>query len=225
MSTPADRIRNLVDAKKVSAEEGERLLRAMTPSSGARSSWLLLLNPFDRFGGERAAVAGLAISALSLGLARLGVHFDGALDVHLAPSANRVPLTLGASLLEQAAGWLVASLLFWAYARFTSSHVRFVDFLGVVGLSRVLLLGIALFLVLGPELPPDMATKTPTPALLAHVLVLAAVTLPLIGWFITLLYQGFKNASGLAGGRLVGGFIGVLLVSEIVSKLVLLLPH
>ena len=223
MSTPADRIRNLVDANKVSAEEGERLLRAMAPSSGARSPWLLLLNPFDRFGGERAAVAGLVVSALSLGLAHLGVHFDGALDVHLAPSANRV--TFGASLLEQAAGWLVASLLFWAYARSTSSHVRFVDFLGVVGLSRVLLVGIALFLVLGPGLPPDMPTKTVTPALLAHLLVIAAVTLPLLGWFITLLYQGFKNASGLAGGRLVGGFIGVLLVSEIASKLVLLLPH
>jgi hypothetical protein len=221
MTTPRDRIRNLVSAGKISAAEGERLHAALTPPSAARSPWFWLLNPFDRFGGGRAVAAGVAVSAISVGLERLGVHFDGFLDVHLASNADRVPVAFGSSMLHQAAGWLVPSLVFWAYARVASGHVRLVDFVGVVGLARAVLVLVALLgVALDPEVPSGAAPHF-TPALV--VLILG--TLPLLGWFVTLLYQGFKNASGLAGGKLVGGFIGVLFVSEVLSALVLHLPH
>jgi len=54
---------------------------------------------------------------------------------------------------------------------------------------------------------------------------IAAITLPLFGWLVALLYFGFKNASGLAGPKLVGGFIGLVVVSEVVTKVALMIPH
>ena len=83
MTTPADRIGNLVSSGKISAAEGERLLLAITPSARARSPWQAIFNPFERFGGERAAVVGVVVCALSLGVGRLGAHFNGFMDVHL----------------------------------------------------------------------------------------------------------------------------------------------
>ena len=62
-------------------------------------------------------------------------------------------------------------------------------------------------------MPPEV-----TPALLAVALV--AVVFGVAN--VTLLYFGFKNASGLTGVKLVGGFIGLLIGVEALSKVVLM---
>ena len=51
--------------------------------------------------------------------------------------------------------------------------------------------------------------------------VIVSVTLAALGWMITLLYRGFKHASGLAGAGVVAGFIGIAVASEVASKVVL----
>jgi len=48
---------------------------------------------------------------------------------------------------------------------------------------------------------------------------IAAIALGSVAWFITLLYQGFKNASGLQGPKLVGGFVAIVIVAETISKI------
>jgi hypothetical protein len=116
MTSPADRISHLVSTGKISAAEGERLQLALMAAPRKQSGWRLLFNPFDRFGGERAAVAGVVVSAASLALGRFGAHFDGFLDVHAAARGG-LAATFGTSLREQAVAWLVPSLLFWIYAR------------------------------------------------------------------------------------------------------------
>ena len=191
MTTPADRIGNLVSSGKISAAEGERLLLAITPSARARSPWQAIFNPFERFGGERAAVVGVVVCALSLGVGRLGAHFNGFMDVHLG-EGGEVP-TLGTSLLEQAASWLAPAILFWVYARFASSHGRLVDFVGFVGLSRALLVVVAFITVVLDPLPPTGKDPHITPA----IALLAITTVPLIAWFGTLLYTGFKRIADL----------------------------
>ncbi|WP_438018821.1 YIP1 family protein [Sorangium sp. So ce315] len=211
-STPDERVRALVRDNVIKPAEGERLLATMSPRP-ARSGWRLALDPFERFGGGVAAAAGLAVAALSVAITRLGVRFDGFLDVHATPAA--VPL--GTALLEQALAWPLPALLFWAYARLLRRRVRIIDFVGVTGLSRapLLLAGLALGL-LAPEAPVGAVPRL-TPGLAAF----AVAAMLCLVWFLALLYQAFKNASGLRGAALIAGFIGLVTASEILSKVAL----
>ena len=51
-------------------------------------------------------------------------------------------------------------------------------------------------------------------------LIAAFATLCLV-WSLTLLVRGFRNASGLRGATLIAGLIGLVLLSEILSKVAL----
>jgi hypothetical protein len=162
--TPVERVHRLVQAGTVAPEEGERLLSAMTREAVGSPAWILV-NPFDRFGGGVAAAIGAVVGALSVWVTRLGIRFDGFLDLHFA-HARVAPVRV--SLIEQLAGWVLPALLFWAYARAVARH-------------------------------------------------------SCVAWNITLLYQGFKNASGLRGPTLVGGLSAMVVVAEVASKIVLAL--
>ncbi len=210
--TPADRVRRLVETGTVAPEEGARLLAAMSEDP-RRSSLGVLLDPFERFGGGTAAIAGALVSIASLAVSRLGVRFDGFLDMHV----NRgVAPSMSVALLDQCAGWLLPALCFWAYARVFSRHVRFIDFLGMTGLARLPILVCALVTL--PLLPSGaLHVDKLDPALL----VIALFGLLFVVLNVTLLYKGFKNASGLTGTKLVGGFVALVVVVEALSKLLL----
>lgn len=211
--TPAERVRRLVEAGTVAPEEGERLLSAMS-NAPKRSALATLVNPFERFGGGVAVVLGAVVSALSVAVTRLGVRFDGFLDMHVQ---RAVVAPIHVSLLEQLAAWILPAMVFWAFARAFTKHARLVDFIGMVGLARLpVFLSALAGLALVPAVPVDPTSIKLTPGLL----VLAAVAIVLLAANITLLYQGFKNASGLTGPKLVGGFIALLFGAEALSKLV-----
>ncbi|MBN9161703.1 MAG: hypothetical protein BGO98_38880 [Myxococcales bacterium 68-20] len=211
--TPSERVRRLVESGSVAPDEGARLLAAMSEAP-ARSRLWLLVDPFERFGGGTAAITGALISVLGLAVSRLGVRFDGFLDLHVDRSA--VP-SLHVALCDQLVAWLLPAVCFWAYARLFTRHVRLVDFVGMTGLARLPTLVSALVLVPLMPAPLPMPPEV-TPALLAVALV--AVVFGVAN--VTLLYFGFKNASGLTGVKLVGGFIGLLIGVEALSKVVLM---
>lgn len=216
--TPQERIRQFVYQGRLGPAEAERLIEAMDPRTQRGPGWLLI-NPFDRFGGGVAACAGLAVSFASLAATRLGVRFDGFVDLHGRAPGDDVP-SLFCSWFEQGCAWILPSVLFWFYAWVLARHVRFRDFLGMVGLARapMLVLGLA-HVALDPRSPVSGALRIP----FALVLGLAAVVLYF--WFATLLYQGFKNASGLSGAKRTVGFTAMCILSEVFSKLLVIHVH
>ncbi|MDC0682974.1 YIP1 family protein [Sorangium atrum] len=211
MTTPDERVRALVRDNVINPAEGERLLATMSPRPPQRG-WRLALNPFERFGGGAAAAAGLAVAALNVALTRLGVRFDGFLDLHATPAV----ISYRTALLEQVVAWPLPALLFWTYARLLRRRVRLIDFLGVIGLSRapIALAAVALGL-LAPRLPAGVPAFTPELAVIAVVGTVCLV------WSLALLVRGFRNASGLRGAPLIAGLIGLVLLSEILSKVAL----
>lgn len=212
--TPAERVRRLVEAGSVGPEEGARLLAAMSEAP-ARSRLAWLVDPFERFGGGTAAIAGAAIAVASVAVSRLGVRFDGLLDMHVNPG---VAPPMHVALLDQLVGWILPALCFWAYARAFSRHVRLIDFVGMAGLARLpILLSALVTLPLAPSGARGMTEISPA------LLVIALAALVFVVLNVMLLYKGFKNASGLAGRRLVLGFIGLLILVEALSKLTLVL--
>ena len=210
--TPAERVERLVRSGSVDAEEGKRLLAALH-AEPAPSPLRLLLNPFERIGGGLAAGVGLAISIASILFARSGVRFDGMIDAHF----RGAPVPTLVALADQLAAWPLAALVFFAYARVFSRHVRLLDFLGMTGFARlpILLMAIPMRAIMSGFDPRDPMHLPP------GFLAVALVSLVFVALNINLLYQGFKNASGLSGPKLVWGFIGLFVAAETASKLAL----
>jgi len=215
MTTPAERIRAMVSEGRVAEEEGERLLRALAAPGGSASREparaRLLVDPFVRWGGGAAALAGAVFALAGFAISRLGVRFDGFLDLHVGLAASSPYV----AVVEQLAAWPLGAAMFWIVARaLGGSGRRFVDFLGAVGVARgpVVLFAIPIY-----ALAPTSAVTRLSPALL----VVAVIAIACIAWQISLLFFGYRNASGLRGSKLGVSFVGAILVAEIASKLAL----
>ena len=219
MSTPSERVRAMVAAGRVDHAEGERLLGAITapagraPAQGTRAS--LLIDPFVRWGGGIAAALGALFAVLGFVVSRWGVRFDGFIDLHVGPAVTSPPH----AALEQLAAWPLGALVMWGVARALGGPGRrFVDFLGAVGVARgpVVLLALPL-----QALAPSSFTLKMSAAL-ALMIVIGLVA---VAWQITLLFFGYRNASGLRGPKLGFSLAGAIVVAEVASKLVLYLVN
>jgi hypothetical protein len=205
MSKSAERVRALVASGALSQDEGDKLIAAMGPSSPP-SFATLLINPFERFGGEAAAAVGVVIAVLSAFVGLLRVRYDGFLDLHAVEATP----SLTTCVVDQLAAFVLPSLLAWAVARVAGSRPRIVDLVGSVGLSRApyLLAGLVAGL-----LPPGPKGAPHGPSLW----IVVTVAIAAIAWSLTLHFQGFRNATGLAAKRGTVAFIVFVVASEIAS--------
>ncbi len=208
MTSPRDKIARLVASGRISTEEGGKLLDALddAPAPG----WRALVDPFDAL-TTRAGLGLVAAGALAqVAASRLGVRYDGALDVHLAPAPP-----LAVSLVELGLGLGAAAVVVWLVAR-AVSRPRPVDVLVAVGIGRLPL--IALGLVLALIFPAPVALEAIAGWRLAAA---GVVALPTIAWAFALWFFGYRTATGLRGARLWVTFLAGLLAAEIATKLAL----
>ena len=215
MISAEERIKQLARAQSMDQADAERLLDAVRPPAGERRS--VLSNPFDRWSGETTSLIGALVALAGLTTSRLGVRYDGALDLHVSP----VAVPSGVAVLDQLLAVALTSLVMWGVAR-TVSRARFIDVLGAVGLSRApaVLVAVPLALLI-PLIPHDDYTKTNLPLVLAIALLgLAGVVAQV--WILVL---GFRTATGARGGRLASALIGGLSAAELLVKLVLAVVH
>jgi hypothetical protein len=216
MISAEERIKELALAQSMDAADAERLLDAVRPCARTGERRSVLANPFDRWSGETTSLIGALLALAGLATSRLGVRYDGALDLHVSPGA--VPM--GVAVLDQLLAVGLTSLVMWGVARLVS-RARFVDVLGAVGVSRAPAVLIAVPLALLVPLLPHDYTKTNLPVVLAIALLgLAGVVAQV--WILVL---GFRTATGARGGRLASALIGGLFAAELLVKLVLAVVH
>ena len=213
MTSAEERIKQLARAQSLDPADAERLLDAVRPPS-ERASTRLLSNPFDRWSGEITSLAGVVVALGGLATSRLGVRYDGALDLHVVKGA--VPFTV--ALADQLVAFVLTAIVMWGAARFVS-RARFVDILGAVGLSRAPIVLVAMPLAFLVPLLPHDPTSPPNLALLG-VVVFALVGIVAQIWMLVL---GFRTASGARGGRLAVAIVAGLFVAELVTKAALAL--
>ena len=214
MRSAEERIKELARAQSMDAADAARLLDAVRPTAGERRGpWS---NPFERWSGETTSLLGALVAVAGLATSRLGVRYDGAIDLHVSPQ----PVPIGVAVLDQVLAVGLTSLVMWGAARFVS-RARFVDVLGAVGLSRVPPVVVAVPLALLVPLIPHDYTKASMP------LVLAIAFLGLGGAVaqVYVLVQGVRTASGARGGRLALTMIGGLFAAELLVKLALAVVH
>jgi hypothetical protein len=213
--TPRDKVVQLIETGRVSPEEGQRLLEALDDEARA-PGWRVLFDPFERLSTAQGLVAVVFGVALQIVGSRLGVRYDGALDVHIASTPSWF-----ITFFELAIDLGLTALVAWAAAFALASRPRVVDVLIAIGIARLPLVVLGLPLVaLLPD--PETLRQQALSGDLSWVYGLVAVlVLPAIVWSFVLWFRGYRTATGLAGGRLWGAFLGSILVAELLTKLAL----
>ena len=178
----------------------------------------LMFNPFTRIAGWQAFGLGLVFLILSGVIGGFGnVVFDGVIDTHLAKQVTMLQSFsyLGLSLLT-----LV--LVMWIAGLFIAKGFRFIDILGTMTLSKApfLLLAFAGYFAKMPDMTEVM--KNPMVIFNSISMVLFMIlSIPVLVWSITLMYNALKISCGVSGGKLTIAFIAGILLAETISKLLI----
>jgi hypothetical protein len=197
------------------------------------SPTLYLFRPFRRIAGLPSLALGVALILLTSWVGSLtGVHFDGVLDTHAGP---RGPLWLfmGEGLIN----WISLALPLYAAGRLLSNtKFRFIDLVGTQALARwpmvlaslaCLTPGFHRFSAKLLEFAQKMAGGASGSSLplgsgdgITFILVTFAILLCTI-WMVALMWHSFAHCCNLRGGKAVGGFVAVLILAEIISKVLI----
>lgn len=180
------------------------------------NNWNLFWNPFIRLAGWQAFGVGIIIVLISAVLASYGnLAFDGAIDAHFGDN-----ITIAQSLLVTGISLFSVVLSMYVIGLIISKNFRFVDILGTTTLARApfLILAVLSLFVTSPDV--EQVLQNPMIVLdYPSFLVLGVISVPIIVWYIALMYNGLKVSTGVKGSKLTIGFIGGILVAEVISKL------
>ena len=168
-----------------------------------------LSNPAERLPEQLILVLASGISLAAVVLSRLGVGFDGALDVY----RSRSPVLLRNALIYQAVAWPLTAAMMWVVSVIGGGARRLLPFVGSIGKARLplLLVGFVGALLSHPD--SDAGRPIDSWEVLRMVL-----TGPLFVLGVVWLYQGFRYASGLSGVRLPVSFVAALTLAVLAGE-------
>jgi len=180
--------------------------------------WGLLWNPFIRVAGWQAFFVGLIVIAVTGFIASYGnLLFDGAIDAHFG---EEVPI--GKMFLLLTIDLISVVLIMYMTGLFISKNFRFVDVLGTMTLSRAPFLVLALSALFVRQ--PDLSEIIKNPMIVLSYpsfILFGIISVPVIVWYIALMYNALKISTGVRGTKLTIAFILALLIAEIVSKVLI----
>lgn len=188
---------------------------------------IIIFNPFQRFSKQRLVVFGLVMAVIGSFLAYFfNGRYDGAIDLHFG---------LDISLLQPFVDNIISIgslfVVFGIIGKILYSKICFLEVLAMVLIARIPLYLLTLTNVnnlnyeLGQALMLSITTperNIPMDAVILSV-GFAIVSILALVWLFALLYNGFKFAAHSKGAKLIVSFIIAVVLSEILSKGLLLL--
>lgn len=231
MTSENERLQALLKDKKITPEEYKLLSKAfVTPSTAKFFS--LFINPYQKIAGVWALIFGAGIILCISYLGSIAkIYFPGLLGI-LNSSMMKSP-AIGTHFLfllyQNAVIWLVLTLLFIISAKiWQQKSIRLIDFMGTVAFSRfpyLLLTGfLAMMRVVNPRFM-DVGMENGfqlKPSLLA--ITFSSVVIMCAVWHIITYFNALKESSGLSGKRLWVSFIACILIGEIVTNFITMMP-
>ena len=183
----------------------------------------LLFNPFEKYDGRPVLALGLVATLIGsmLGYA-FKARFDGVIDMHFPGE-----VTFTEPFTDNVFNIAVLFFVLYLIGMYSNNRTRPVDILGVVMLSRLpfyfdTLTNINNYMYEFGEkvmkMGNNIATIDPTEIILPATLSL--ITIPLLIWYIALLYNGFKTATNLKTAQHKWWFAAGIVIAEIISKIV-----
>lgn len=178
----------------------------------------LMINPFIRIAGWQAFELGIIFVILTAAFGALGnVYFDGVLDMHFVEKA-----TFTKSFIIQAINIFSLVLIMWLAGFFISNNFRFIDILGTMTLAKApfLLLALAALFTETPDLSQIMQNPLSIFNSTSFIL-LMLLSLPVMVWSITLMFNALKVSCDARGSKLTITFIIAIFIAEAVSKVLI----
>lgn len=191
----------------------------MNPTNTSSCGWKCLFNPFPFKNRSRLLLTGLGVLLLHLPISYFfRARFDGALDMHVVESLDSMMVPLTDVLIA----WISMAVCLYLSARAFRASVTLTDIAGVVAVARFPLL---LTVIPAKFLLPDreiLLNPDAMDTISIGMLSLSTVILVLfLAWFLVVLFNGYQRYSRLEGWKLGAGFVGGIIVAEILSKAVL----
>jgi len=186
----------------------------------SKNSFGWIVNPFYRIAGLQAFLLGLLFVFLMGIIGRYSnVCFDGVFDMHLVPQ-----MTFYRSFSLLTIDLFCVVSVMWITGLIISKSFRFLDILGTMTLAKApfIILALTGFFIKSIDLKELLPTPHLNSALIS-LIVIALLSIPVLIWTITLMYNALKISCDVKGTKLNISFIIALIVSEIVSKISILL--
>lgn len=183
------------------------------------SIWSLLINPFTRIAGWQAFAAGFVISVLSVWISSVnGTYFDGVIDFHYGGENYSLLKLFGILAIDIFSITAVMSLSGFII----SKSFRLIDILGTMTFSRIpyLLLAVFSLFVKSPDLNEILHNPLSVFNNIGFVLVMI-LSLPVLVWYIALMYNALKVSCDVKGMKLNVVFIVAVIVAEVLSKILI----
>lgn len=184
-----------------------------------------IFNPFIHIAGMKAFLYGLTFAVLSMVLGFLfNARFDGVIDLHFNEA-----VTIREVIFDQLNILISVTVCFFIAGKvFAKNNVRWIDILGTSAFARFPFLVLPFFnlnqkmWLITEKMIQSLITNPESVGLetadLVYLIISSIVSLLAIIWYITLLFNAYKVSTNLKNGRLIGSFIGALLLAEIISK-------
>jgi len=187
----------------------------------------LLFNPFKRYSERQLLVFGGVTTIVGIVFASLtNTHFDGVLDTHFGKDVS-----LKTAVLQSLINSVSILLVFYPLGKWINSKTRLIDIFNVSLILKIpaffmMPLNINNWAALQSE-PFLESLSDPlklqfTNELILFLALTSILGLVILAWLIILLYNGFKVATNLKGTNHLIMFIIAIIVSEIVSKVLLI---
>jgi len=194
-------------------------------------NWCWVYNPFEKIAGWKAFGIGIVILCLSTVTGYFGNTVFYGISIKAVPC-----ITWCKAFSLQAIGLATTVLVMWIIAFLFAKHVRFQDILGTVTLAKYpLVLPAIMFLAISQrlnELNNMLLSATnyqETMELFNNLsfmdyslfALFVIVSILILVWTITLLFNAFRVSTNLKGGKCVLLFIAIMLISEIVIHIII----
>jgi hypothetical protein len=186
-------------------------------------NWKIIFNPFIKFSEKQLLIFGIVTTiAGSLIASLVGVTFDGLIDIHINPE-----MTFLKSLKENGILILLITILLFAFGKIINPKTRFIDILNSAFLFRIpfyvsaLLTSLPVMKRVSEEVMKNVNSienlNLQTSDIIIMLLI-SVVTIGLIAYAITLLFQGFKTATNAKKAVHYVVFGILIFVGEIISS-------
>ncbi|OIQ21474.1 MAG: hypothetical protein BM557_04285 [Flavobacterium sp. MedPE-SWcel] len=158
----------------------------------------ILLNPFERYTETQLIIAGILFTAIGCFLGYFfNCRFDGVLDFHTHSN-----IAIKQPFIDNGVNIVSLFIPFLILGKYINKKTRIIDILAVVIVSRVPLYLLSLINIGGgvTTMSKEFVGVNPAdiqlnPLTIVILLIISIVSITLLVWFITLLYNGFKTAS------------------------------
>lgn len=179
----------------------------------------ILFNPFEKYSDRILLLAGLFFNSagILLGFA-FNARFDGFLDLHFIETTTFLQV-----LLESCIDIACGTILFFFIGKLINQKTRLIDILTTCLIAKIPMYLIAFLNTNGMmyALQSKVVSQTKPEDISSMDLGMLMTSIPILIWYIILLFNGFKTATNAKETKHILLFILAIIITEIITKILI----